>query len=201
MSDAGKPNYVPDRMYARLFQPWTLPIDEWTHCHEDWARVDAIARLPWKGRLLDFGAGDGTLAAMVCSRNPLVNRVQCIEQDQRQIVKAQTLWAQWPIHISDMPLSLEQRSYDGALCCEVLEHLTEEGGHMTLQAIHKVLKPGSMLCVTVPYEKGSRAEYPGHIRKFSWASLGAMLREAGFAPSESRTTDIKGIWLMAIAHA
>ena len=72
---------------------------------------------------------------------------------------------------------------------------------MTLQAIHKVLKPGSMLCVTVPYEKGSRAEYPGHIRKFSWASLGAMIREAGFAQSEGRSTDIKGIWLMAIAHA
>jgi 2-polyprenyl-3-methyl-5-hydroxy-6-metoxy-1,4-benzoquinol methylase len=201
MSDAGNTEYVPDRLFARLFQPWTLPESEWPLCKEDWARVDAITRLPWKGHLLDFGAGDGTLAAMVASRNPLVVKVRGVEQDRQQCLKADALWEarDWPVYAwNTLPTS---QDYDGALCCEVLEHMTPEEGHEVFCDIRRVLKPGSMLCVTVPWESGTRAVYPGHVRQFSWALLGKMLREAGFTLDEKLSTDIKGIWLMAVCHA
>lgn len=202
MSDAGQPEYVPDHLYERLFQPWKLPESEWPLCKEDWARVDAITNLPWKGRLVDFGAGDGTLAAMVCSRNPEVRRIHCYELDEERIWRAESLWdneQSWPLDFDLPPITAGH--FDGALCCEVLEHLKDAEAKRVLTHIREALKPGAMLCVTVPYEKGSRAEYPGHIRRFSWASLGASLRAAGFTLAESRTTDIKGIWLMAVCYA
>lgn len=200
MLDDGTPEYVPDRLYERLFQPWTLPESEWPLCREDWARVDAITRLPWWGTLLDFGAGDGTLAAMVCSRNRAVDRVYCVEQDEAQLDKQVVLWGEWPLRQKRPSYLASCEPHDGALCCEVLEHMTQEEGHQVLCDIKRVLKPGAILCVTVPEYRGSRAEYPGHIRKFSIGELSDDLLRAGFKTmDEERITG--DIWLMARTYA
>jgi hypothetical protein len=204
MSDAGNTDYVPDHLYERLFQPWTLPEAEWPLCKEDWARVDAITRLPWKGQIVDVGAGDGTLGAMVCSRNPLVSDWIPSERDPESLNAIFRCWAGWPLHCSctgGAPRWTTKRFLDGALCCEVLEHLNDKDGREILSDLKRVMKPGAMLCVTVPWESGSRAVYPGHIRQFSWALLGKELREAGFTLDEKLSIDIKGIWLMAVCHA
>lgn len=199
-------NYVPDKLWARLFQPWTLPESEWTLAREDWTRVDVIAGLPWHGALLDFGAGDGTLAAMVCSRNPAVSRVFCVEQDARQREKIQA-WAEhaWPMTSAGaMPPPCFDGKFDGALVCEVLEHLTPEAGLDVLRQIRAVLSPGAMLCVTVPYPGGSRQDFPGHIRKLYGDDLKRDLDAAGFKLSMMRFIDddhLRPIWLMAVAHA
>lgn len=194
--------YVPDKMYYRLFCPWFLPESERHLGKEDWARVDAICDLPWKGELLDFGAGDGTLGAMVCSRNPDVTHIDQVESDPWQLAEAARLWAEWPLtgHV----LIPDGKLYDGALCCEVLEHLTPEDGHKVLCDIKARLKPGALLCVTVPAEGRSREKYPGHIRSFgAWTLINAV-KDAGFTlTGESRVVpEIPDtIWLMAVAHA
>ena len=122
--------YVPDRLYQRLFQSWTLPESEWPECKQDWSRVDAVCALPWKGTIIDFGSGDGTLAAMVCSRNPLVGFVAGVEQDIEQRSAANNLWLGRGWNVQAYPtIGNRQRQFDGALCCEVLEHLTPEEGH------------------------------------------------------------------------
>ncbi len=197
MSDVGSTNYVPDRLYERLFAPWKLRSAEWPLCKEDWARVDAITRLPWAGSLLDFGAGDGTLAAMVCSRNPAVTRIDMVESDSAQATKALLRWKEWPLFEAHQWL---ERRYDGALCCEVLEHMDAKQAHVTLQRIHRVLRPGGTLCVTVPHRGGSRADYPGHVRQFVRYSLGEDLEHAGFT-LESTGGLIGNIWLLALARA
>jgi predicted SAM-dependent methyltransferase len=128
-----------------------------------------------------------------------VEKVVCVEKDDAQIDLAQKLW---PFHTHlRWKHVICGEDYDGALCCEVLEHMAPEDGHKILRDIKRVLKTGAMLCVTVPWESGSRAVYPGHITMFSWALLGKMLREAGFTLDEKQSTDIKGIWLMAVCHA
>ena len=202
MLDAGKANYVRDHLYERLFQPWKLTADEWPLCKEDWKRVDAIAALPWKGDVLDFGAGDGTLAALVQSRNVDINHMCCVEQDTVQHSVAEKRWADWFL---DYRLSIhDDQLFDGALCCEVLEHLTPDEGHAILSKIRDSMKPGAMLCVTVPYEGGSRAEYPGHIRKFNEVTLGNDLRAAGLSqldmvriPASDNLVKRDAIWIMA----
>ena len=91
------------------------------------------------------------------------------------------------------------RLYDGALVCEVLEHLSPEDGLALLKQVKAVCKPGAMVCVTVPLDTGSRSVYPGHLRQFDRMTLAHIMIEAGFISRFS--TDIKGIWLLAEYHA
>jgi 2-polyprenyl-3-methyl-5-hydroxy-6-metoxy-1,4-benzoquinol methylase len=209
MSDGG--NSHPDQLYARLFQPWTLPEEDWPLCQEDWQRVDAITRLPWTGRVVDFGAGDGTLGAFVMSRNPRTS-VLAVEQDETQRTAIRKRWPDHPwvsvvhdlseIHHVVMPCPCDSK-WDGAICCEVLEHLTPDDGHQALCDIKRVLKPGAMLCVTVPHLNRSRAHHPGHIRFFNADLLCDAVTQAGFSPTE--VGDIEGRrdlpWIWCLAHA
>lgn len=201
MSDVGKPDYVPDHLFMRLFTPWLLPGNERALCAEDWARVNAITTLPWWGELLDFGSGDGTLAAMVCSRNPAVEKVYCVEKDDALIDLSLKIW---PFHTQlRHKHRITESDFDGALCCEVLEHLTPEEGHKVLCDIKRVLKPGAMLCVTVPNQAGPRAAYPGHVREFTVAELARTVADAGFTITDGDAIGGKVIpvWFMAVARA
>lgn len=193
-------DYVPDRLWSRFFQPWTLPEAEWPLAREDWKRVDAICGLPWKGNLLDFGSGDGTLAAMVCSRNPKVGTVYCIEQDDAQIDKGQSLWTHngWDLRFKHT-IDACTTPVDGALCCEVLEHMTPDDGANVLKQIHAALKPGAMLCVTVPKAMGPRGVYPGHITMFRPSTIKKAVAEAGFLVLAAH--HIGNGWLMVEAYA
>ena len=195
--------YVPDHLYERLFQPWTLPESEWPLCKEDWARVDAITALPWYGTVLDFGAGDGTLAAMVCSRNRAVDCVYGVEQDEAQLDRLVSLWAGWPLRAKRPSYLSSCEHHDGALCCEVLEHMTPDEGQKVLRDIKNVLKPGGMLCVTVPNQAGPRSSYPGHVREFTLAELGRTVTDAGFRVEDGDAIGGKiiPVWFMAVCRA
>ena len=192
------PEYVPDRLYARLFQPWKLPEAEWPLCRDDWRRVNAITSLPWRGTILDFGSGDGTLGAMVCSHNPKVKCVRGVEQDLKQIQRARMLWNGWRVDY-DTALNPKMNSYDGVLCCEVLEHLTPEAGDKVLGDLKRAMKKDAMICVTVPHPTGPRAEYPGHVRKFFPRGLIALLTEFGF--THLNIGNIGVIWIMVTGRA
>lgn len=200
MSDVGPLDYVPDHLYERLFQPWKLSAVELPLCKEDWQRVDAITALPWAGMLMDFGAGDGALAAMVMSRNPAVKTVWAVERDKSQWRRIYKRWEDWRIYVTD---AIYGRAYDGVLCCEVLEHLSAEDGHDALCRIREAMKPGGMLCVTVPHAAGPRATYPGHVRQFTASELKHTLNAAGFVVDDGDTIGGKDVpvWLMALAHA
>lgn len=196
--------YVPDRLCQRLFQPWTLPKDEHPLCREDWRRVDAICdAVEWHGMIMDFGCGDGTLAAMVCSRNPSVWRVDGFDLDANQVRKARGMWTQWPAKfqhvtaVAGVPAGI----YDGALCCEVLEHVDEAKGLDILQQIRGVLKPGGALLVTVPNGIGARADYPGHVRTFDRVSLAESVKRAGFVVTAFDIPRLPFDWLGVVARA
>lgn len=194
---------VPDRLYERLFTPRALPQEDWPLCREDWARVEFVSGLAWRGQILDVGSGDGTLGAMVAARNPLVRYVRGVETHLGSIKKAQHLWADqtmtasadWP----DGPL------FHGALCCEVLEHLSVADGDALLKRIKSQMLPGAMVLVTVPHEYGSRASYTGHVTRYDAVSLWCHMKEAGLPIKHSGeiASPVTGhaVWLYAIAYA
>lgn len=198
-------DYVPDRLYARLYQPWTLPESEWPLAKEDWDRVMAITALPWHGRVLDVGSGDGTLSALLCSRNPKVSDVACFEPDIAQGNRMLEFWGwRWKKlgRYDEFPHDYPG-PFDCALCAEVLEHLTPEDGAALLKQIRGVMQPGGMLVVTTPIPGGSRAVYPGHINVMGYPRLRSMLHAAGFDARESEYIPARGdaIWLLVVAHA
>ena len=142
-----------------------------------------------------------------------ITSVVGIENDVEQRMWSAELWDDWGMecfgHIPTMD------TYDGALMCEVLEHMTPDEGHKALCEIRRVMKPGALLCVTVPKPNGTRWDYPGHITKYSYLktahgrSLYTTLLEAGFHIIYRfyRDWDMEGNpvddipWIMVTAHA
>ena len=80
--------------------------------------------------------------------------------------------------IENLPFSIE--SFDKVLLSEVLEHLTEDDE--ALVKIHKILKPGGILALSVPH-----ADYP-----FLWDPISSVRRIARLQPL--RKGPMVGIW-------
>jgi SAM-dependent methyltransferase len=191
-------DHIPDRLYDRLFRPWALPASVWPLCKEDWQRVYAVCAHPWAGDVLDVGSGDGTLAALVCSRNPLVGRMTCVEPDGAQRARGLLRWAGWPITwLAELPEAVAS-PFDGLLCCEVLEHVSRATGIDLLTRAVRLCRPGARVCVTTPDSTGSRAVFPGH--RVITGDVHEMLTAAGVNIGERHQIPLVGapIWQMEV---
>jgi hypothetical protein len=78
---------------------------------------------------------------------------------------------------------LPARSADCLLACDVLEHVEDDVGLLT--RFREALRPGGCLLATVPaYEFLWSGEdfVSQHFRRYTWSSLRACLRRAGYQP-------------------
>ncbi|MEQ8516796.1 MAG: class I SAM-dependent methyltransferase [Chromatocurvus sp.] len=90
---------------------------------------------------------------------------------------------------SALALPLADGSLDAVICSEVLEHIDDYPA--VLREIHRVLRPGGLLCISVPRAWPERicwwlssAYYQvpgGHLRIFSRRELQSQVGELGFA--------------------
>lgn len=154
--------------------------------------------------ILDCGTGMGFYARAINRLFPAC-RVVGIDADPRALafardhVGSQTALARCDI----LHLPFGEGSFDAVIMSEVLEHLEDD--LQGLRQVHRVLRPGGVLAVTVPY-----ARYPAwydpinrvaqrlrgrpirqgpfagiwanHVRLYEEDALRAVLVEAGFAP-------------------
>lgn len=91
----------------------------------------AISSFSAKGRVLEIGSGQDW---RYCPTSITVNRDESARPDL--ICDAEHL-------------TLEDESFDTALCIEVIEHTTSP--HAIVSEIHRVLRPGGRLLLTVPF--------------------------------------------------
>jgi SAM-dependent methyltransferase len=75
----------------------------------------------------------------------------------------------------DMPF--ESNSFDGALCIEVLEHARDPD--VLLSEIHRVMKPGAVMLLTVPWS-ARRHHIPHDFHRFTKERLEILFAENGF---------------------
>ncbi len=137
-----------------------------------------------RGRLLDIGSGDqpyGQLLAAVVTRYDSVD-VGKKHPGQTYVASA-----------SDMSV-IPADTYDSALCLSVLEHVANPW--QALQEIHRVLKPGGTLILTVPHLSRLHEE-PHDYFRFTHHGLKAMCDDAGFEIIE---LEKNGGLLSFIAH-
>jgi SAM-dependent methyltransferase len=96
-------------------------------------------------------------------------------------------------------LPFEPDAFDLATCLDVIEHIEDDRG--ALRELHRVVKPGGFLLVTVPsYPRlwSSHDIRNGHFRRYTRSSLLAAAAAAGWSPR--RTTHFN-VLLLPVAAA
>jgi len=141
---------------------WHAPAEEQMR----FRRAAALARVPAGAAVLDIGARDRGL----CRVLPEDVRYQGIEIDPA-FARPDVL-----IHDISQGIPFPSGSYDFVFCLEVLEHLPNPFG--TLSEIHRVLKPGGVLIVSVPN--------PYHFKEIIWHLFRIPDRQGHSTPGRGR---------------
>ncbi len=116
--------------------------------HMRFARAARLARVAAGSEVLDIGARDGHLRRYLAA-DVRYRGVEIAPQFASEHVQ---------IHDVSSGLPFEDGSFDFAFCIEVLEHVPNPWG--TLGEIHRVLRPGGILILSVPN--------PYHFKELIW---------------------------------
>ncbi|WP_317932439.1 class I SAM-dependent methyltransferase [Halioxenophilus sp. WMMB6] len=155
--------------------------------------------------ILDLGCGEGRHSIAVPGSSDQ-NLVVGVDLGWKDLLKAQAKAAEtqtfcqenrlpvganpsW-INANGLRLPFADDSFDRVICSEVLEHIDDYQGLLT--EMHRVLKPGGLLAVSVPRQWPERVcwsfcdEYSqtpgGHIRIFNARRLRRTIINLGFRP-------------------
>ena len=149
-----------------------------------------LGDLPANTSILEVGCGDGSFTKELVNYSP---DVTAIDISESQIAENARHFAGITFLQHDVaePLTFADRSFGVVWCSEVLEHLFDPA--FALREMHRILKPGGKLLVTVPYHGRLKnvliarfkfdAHYTPsnpHIRFYSKNTLARITREAGF---------------------
>lgn len=144
-----------------------------------------------KGRVLDVGCGDGTFTSGLSKLNK-VKEVAGIDVSDTAIKKARSKYSGIDFKVSPVTeLPFERENFDFISAVEVVEHIFDT--ELMFQEFNRVLKKGGYMLITTTnfnflkrvmiaafcWEKYFYPTTP-HIRFFTRAGLGDMLRKAGF---------------------
>lgn len=127
--------------YAERGDYHRVPDPNWDYYPTYIAKLEAVRRwldrLPPDTRVLDAGCGEGVLVDEYAERL----RIEGLDPNYSSSrVTTGSLTA----------LPYGDHSFDRALCLDVLEHLTFEEQPLALAELHRVLRPGGELLVSIP---------------------------------------------------
>jgi SAM-dependent methyltransferase len=175
-----------------------------------------LAQLPKDGVILDAGCGLARWVFYLRQRGYPVIGTDCAHAALAQAMHSRRTA---PLFASDtLRLPLRAGSLDGVISLGVIEHAVE-GPAAALRELHRVLKPGGVALVAVPYDNPWRRVLINHLRRFrDWQKrraglklqfaeyrfnareLGGFLRDAGFDVLSVHADDFhaplgKGLWV------
>jgi SAM-dependent methyltransferase len=172
-------------------------------------RLEAVRALvePHAGdRVLDLGCAAGAVSHYL---NSLGCETVGVDAEPLAIDKARELFPGLDFQLANVArLPFEDASFDKAVAADLVEHLDDETFRAMLRETRRVLRPGGTLSIYTPNPRHPierlkardliLAQNPTHIGLRDAATLGAMLREAGFEVdrSEWRASFIRGLRLV-----
>jgi SAM-dependent methyltransferase len=158
----------------------------------NYSRLRFLAKRCHPGtRVLNIGVGSGYLEKLlvdqgveVCSLDPCGESVEQLRVELNMGQRAKQGYSQ------NIPFNTGY--FDKVIMIEVLEHLSGDAFHVTLDEVRRVLKPGGEFTGTVPYRENlqdnkvlcphCQAQFHrwGHYQSFDVASLRTFLKQHGF---------------------
>jgi SAM-dependent methyltransferase len=156
-----------------------------------------LSRLPPQSPVLEVGCGDASFTQELAKYSPEVTAID-ISSAQIEENKSRFGGITFLQHDVAEKFPFADNSFNAIWCSEVLEHLFDPA--FALREMHRVMKPGGKLLVTVPYHgrfknvlialfKWDEHFVPSnpHIRFYTKHTLGQLAAKAGFADIEMKT--------------
>lgn len=152
----------------------------------------AVGRLAaaMRGRLLDVG----------CGRKPYRDLFPAHEYVGMELdTPANRASKQAEVFYDGHTFPFQSREFDGIVCNQVLEHVFEPDRF--LQEMHRVLRPGGQLLLTVPFVWDEH-EQPWDYARYSSFGLRSLLEKNGFEVVEQRKTnaDVRVLFQLVNAY-
>ena len=174
---------IRDGDYARKQLYCPSGVVRWSHG----SRFDLAKRLVAAragGRLLDYGCGDGTFAAMVHAD---FRETAGWDVAPGQIAECRTRLGHLPGVRFDVvnPALPADSSWDVVTCMEVLEHCVEDERRRVLDRLASLVRPGGLVVISVPIEIGLSVAAKQLIRALAGLrNLGDYRHRERYAPKE-----------------
>jgi SAM-dependent methyltransferase len=153
--------------------------------------------LPPDAPVIEVGCGDGSFTLDLARHS---SRVTGIDLSAGQIAENIRRFPgiRFQQHDVAEPFPFAEGEFEVAWCSEVLEHLFDPA--FALREMHRILRPGGRLLVTVPYHGGLKnvlialckwdehfAAHNPHIRFYTRRTLARIVGEAGFGAVRIKT--------------
>jgi 2-polyprenyl-3-methyl-5-hydroxy-6-metoxy-1,4-benzoquinol methylase len=174
-----------DGHYARKQLFCRSGIVAWSHR----SRFDLAARLAsagTRGRLLDYGCGDGTFVSLAHGR---FADVVAADVDEGQIVDCRRRLAGIAnarfVATSALAAPEHAAAYDVVTCMEVLEHTTDDDRARVLGALLRLVRPDGRIVISVPIEVGPALAAKQFFRALAaWRGHGDYRHRETYTPAE-----------------
>ncbi len=153
--------------------------------------------VPWVGqRVLEIGAGVGTMSAFLVDRERLV----LSDTDPDYIARLRARFERYP-QVRVVPLrlpatdaSLQAERLDTIICLNVLEHVRDD--ERSLNTMYQLLQPGGRLVLLVPSLPGIYGTLDkalGHFRRYRRSELRQKYQAAGFRMRHIEYFNLAGV--------
>ena len=182
-SEAFRPpgHLAPTTPLRRLVYCARLAVDLQTNSIERDLRRE-LARL--QGRLLDVGCGNSPFRHLLDPRRTQYEGLDVEEAAHFGYTNPDVL------HYDGRTMPFTDASFDAVLCTEVLEHVSDPAD--TIREMHRVLKPGGMLLVTIPWS--ARFHYqPFDYCRYTPSRLRQLFAQFADVSIRPRGTDLSSI--------
>lgn len=148
--------------------------------HRNRCIASVVRRFAPDAALLDIGGGNGYVAKGLAEAG-----IACalLEPGLEGAVAARARGVDPVICARLEDIDMASDSVDAAGMFDVLEHIEDESG--ALRQVHKLLRPGGVLFLTVPayaFLHSADDVTAGHFRRYTLRSLNRAVRGSGFSP-------------------
>jgi 2-polyprenyl-3-methyl-5-hydroxy-6-metoxy-1,4-benzoquinol methylase len=164
------------------------------------AALAAVRAMNLSGRVLEFGAGTGTLITRLIEEHRACAFAAADLLPRPATIPREIEWIQADLNA---PLPCPDASFDAIISTEVIEHL--ENPRAVFRELSRLLRPGGRLLLTTPNQESIRSlaslivrghhvafldeSYPAHLTALVRRDIERLCQEAGFEPPRFAFTD------------